>query len=214
MQYVISRYNQDVSWVQEYAPSMILYDRSDDPIPGSIIVPNLGTDIADKLHFIINNYNNLPLVAIYTKANLFKYITKEEFDRVKNNSFFTPLLTMNHKEVKYDGTEEYVKRHGTDKDVSYYKDGIYYEKNNFWFLNDCPYKSEQVKELVKIFKMDQREYNAFAPGSNYTLTSSDILRHPRELYIKLYNFLMYAVYPGEAQLLERNLFYLWGTESI
>ena len=70
--FVISRYNQDTEWVAKYAPSMILYDRSDDPVPGSIIVPNLGSDLADKLHFIINNYNNLPPVAVYTKANLFK----------------------------------------------------------------------------------------------------------------------------------------------
>ena len=76
---MISRYGDgDVNWVQEYAPSMILYDRSDNPIPGSVIVPNLGTDIADKLHFIISNYNNLPPVAVYSKHNLFKYINKEE----------------------------------------------------------------------------------------------------------------------------------------
>lgn len=210
--FLVSRYEQDVNWVQEYAPSMILYDRSDEPIPGSIIVSNLGTDIADKLHFIITNYSNLPPVMIYTKANLFKYITKEEFDQVKNNSFFTPLLTKNHKEIKYDGTEEYVKRHGTDKNVSYYQNGIYYEINNFWFLNEYPCK--YFNEIRKIFKMDEREYNAFAPGSNYILTKEDIQKHPIDLYIKLYNFLIWAVYPGEAQLLERNLFYLWGTDII
>ena len=112
--FVISRYNQDVSWVAKYAPSMILYDRSDEPVPGSIIVPNLGSDLADKFHFIITNYNNLPPVAVYTKANLLeKYITKPEFDKVKNNSWFTPLLTMNHR--------TYSDERGV---VCYYKDGI------------------------------------------------------------------------------------------
>ena len=206
--FIISRYNQDVNWVQEYAPSMILYDRSDYPIPGSIIVPNLGTDISDKLHFIISNYNNLPPVAIYTKANLFKYITKEEFDKVKDNSFFTPLLTTNHKEVKYDGTEEYVKRHGTDKDVSYYHNGIYWEINNGWYLNQHPCKHDP-KEVMKTLGIDNLEYVPFAPGSGYLLTSSDIRKHPIELYIKLYNYLMWSVYPGEAQIIERGLYTLF-----
>mgnify|MGYP001566264382 CR=1 FL=1 len=207
--FVVSRWNgQDVGWISEYAPDMILYDRSDFPIPGANIVPNLGSDIADKLHFIISNYNNLPPVAIYTKANLFKYITKEEFDKVKDNSFFTPLLTMNHKEVKYDGTEEYVKRHGTDKDVSYYQNGIYWELNNLWYLNEHPIKHDP-KEVMKTLGIDNLEYVPFAPGSNYILTASDIRRHPIELYQKLYNYVHWAVYPAEAQICERGLYTLW-----
>ncbi|MEK6878673.1 MAG: hypothetical protein AABY22_03645 [Nanoarchaeota archaeon] len=203
--FMVSRYNQDVSWVAKYAPSMILYDRSDDPIPGSIIIPNIGTDIADKFHYIITNYNNLPPVSVYTKANLFKYISQPEFDRVKNNSWFTPLLTMNHKETKYDGTEEYVKRHGTDKDVSFYKDGIYWELNNGWYLNEHPCKHDP-KEVAKAVGIDSLEYVPFAPGSNYILTAEDIRRHPIEFYHKLYNYLNWSVYPGEAQIIERGLY--------
>lgn len=206
--FVVSRYNTDISWIAEYAQSMILYDRSDEPIPGSIIVPNLGSDIADKLHFIITNYNNLPDVAIYTKANLFKYITKEEFEAIKDNKNFTPLLTMHHKETKYDGTQEYVRRHGTDKDVSFYKDGIYHEINNMWYLNEHPVK-HNPKEVMKTLGIDNLEYVPFAPGSNYILTAQDIRKHPIELYIKLYNYLTYAVYPGEAMIIERGLFTLF-----
>ena len=46
----------------------------------------------------------------------------------------------------------------------------------------------------------------FAPGSNYILTAEDIRRHPVEFYIKLYNYLTWAVYPGEAQVIERGLY--------
>ncbi len=207
--FVVSRWNnQDVGWIAEYSPSMILYDRSDFPVPVSIIVPNLGTDISDKLHYIISNYNNLSLVAIYTKANLFKYLTKEEFNKVKDNSFFTPLLTMNHKEIKYDGTEEYVKRHGTNKDVSYYQNGIYWEINNGWYLNQHPCKHDP-KEVMKTLGIDNLEYVPFAPGSNYILTAQDIRKHPVEFYIKLYNYCMWSVYPGECQIIERGLYTIW-----
>jgi len=206
--FMISRYNQDVSWVGEYAPSMILYDRSDYPVPGSIIVPNLGSDLADKFHFIVTNYNNLPTVSVYTKANLFKYISKEEFDQVKNNSFFTPLLTKNHKETKFDGTEEYIKRHGTNKDISYYKDGIYWELNNMWYLNSHPVKHDP-KEIQALMGIDKLEYVPFAPGSNYILTAQDIRKNSVDFYIKLYNYLTWCVYPGEAQIIERGLYTIW-----
>ena len=197
--FVVSRWNnQDVSWINQYAPSMILYDRSDDPIPGSIIVPNLGTDISDKLHFIITNYNNLPPVAVYTKANLFKYITQPEFDKVKNKQEFVPLLTMNHK--TYDDAD--------GKPVCYYKDGIYWEINNMWYLNEHPVKHDP-KEIQALIGIDKMEYVPFAPGSNYILTAEDIKRHPIEFYIKLYNYLQWAVYPGEAQIIERGLYTIW-----
>ena len=196
--FVISRYNQDTEWVAKYAPSMILYDRSDDPVPGSIIVPNLGSDLADKLHFIINNYNNLPPVAVYTKANLFKYISQPEFDKVKNNTWFTPLLTMNHR--TYDDEK--------GKTVCYYKDGIYWEINNMWYLNSHPVKHDP-KEIQALMGIGKMEYVPFAPGSNYILTAEDIRRHPVEFYIKLYNYLTWAVYPGEAQIIERGLYTIW-----
>ena len=191
--FVVSRYNQDISWVSEYAPSMILYDRSDQPIPSAIIVPNLGSDLADKLHFIISNYNNLPLVAVYTKANLFKYITKPEFDKVKNNSWFTPLLTMNHEQKP---------------GVSFYKDNIYWETSNIWYKDVFPWKYDP-KEIQVFMGIDKMEFVPFAPGSNYILTAEDIRRHPMEFYIKLYNYLTWAVYPGEAALIERGLYTIW-----
>ena len=198
MNFVVSRYNQDTSWVAQYAPSMILYDRSEEPVPGSIIVPNLGSDLADKLHFIITNYNNLPPVAVYAKANLFKYISQPEFDKVKNNTWFTPLLTMNHRTYNDE----------KGKPVCFYKDGIYWEINNMWYLNQHPIKHDP-KEIQALMGIDKMEYVPFAPGSNYILTAEDIRRHPIEFYIKLYDYLTWAVYPGEAQIIERGLYAIW-----
>lgn len=191
--FIVSRYNQDVSWLGEYCTSAIMFDRSDYPIPGSFIVPNLGSDIADKLAFIITNYNNLPPVAIYTKANLFKYITKEEFDKVKDNSFFTPLLTKNHEEKPQ---------------FSYYENGIYWEKNNLWYLNTTPFRHDP-REIMKLCGIDNLEFVPFAPGSNYILTASDIRKHPIEFYQKLHSYLTWGVYPGEAQIIERGLYTIW-----
>ena len=196
--FVVSRYNQDINWIGEYANSAILYDRSEQPLPGSIIVPNLGADIMDKLHYIITNYNNLPPVAIYTKANLFKYITKEEFNAVKDNQCFTPLLTMNHRTYS----------DASGKPVCYYKDGIYWEINNLWYLGAHPVKHDPV-EVERTLGIDGMEYVPFAPGSNYILTRENILKHPLEFYQKLFSYVSWAVYPGEAQIIERGLYTLF-----
>lgn len=194
MEYIVSRWNnQSVDWVGQYAPTMILYDRSDNPMPGANIVPNIGTDIYDKFSFIIDHYDNLPAVMCLTKANLFKYIQPLEFELVKNNSFFTPLCTMFH-EVK-DG-------------VSYYENGIYWEINNKWYLgaHPCKYNPDDV---MKALGIDQMKYVPFAPGSNYIVTRQNIMKRSRQWYAEMRNLLGWAVYPGEAQIVERGLYSIW-----
>ncbi len=195
MKYVISRYNHDIIWLQEYTEDYVIYDRSEAKVHGSIAMPNVGSDIYDKFTFIIDNYNCLPEVAIYTKANLFKYITKEEFDKVKDNQVFTPLLTQNHK--------TYSDEQGV---VCYYKDGLYYERNNGWYLTQHPARS---LELFYILGLNGKDYLGFAPGSNYILPKENILKHSKRFYEKLRAYLDYTVYPGEAQIMERGLYYLW-----
>ena len=195
MKYILSRYDHDISWLKDYTDDYVLYDRSEEPIKCSIIVPNIGTDISDKFTYIIDNYDNLPDVAVYTKANLFKYITQQEFDKVKDNKVFIPLLTQNHE---------------TYMPVCYYENGMYYEINNRWYLYSHPVKSPEITdELMELLKIKDLKYIPFAPGSNYILTKRDIHKHSKEFYVKLRSYLDWAIYPGEAQIMERGLYTLW-----
>ena len=192
MKYVLSRFNHNIDWLSNYTTDFVIYDRSDTPLKNSIIVPNIGSDIYDKFTYIIDNYDNLPEIAVYTKANLFKYITPQEFDLVKDNKVFTPLLTQNHK---------------TYMPVCYYQEGMYHEINNYFYLGVHP--ARYANEIKYIFQMEKRTYNAFAPGSNYIVPKKNILKHPLSLYNKLRSYLEWDRYPGDAQLMERNLYYLW-----
>ncbi len=192
MKYILSRYNHDISWLKDYTNDYVLYDRSEKPTEDSIVVPNIGSDIYDKFTYIIDNYENLPEIAVYTKANIFKYITKEEFDLIKDNKAFTPILSFKHK---------------THFPICFYWKGLYYEINNYWYLKSHPAKRKE--ELVKLLGIKYKLYLAFAPGSNYIVPKKNILKHPKEFYIKLREFLNWAVYPGEAQIIERSLYYLW-----
>jgi hypothetical protein len=204
MRVIASNYNQIPEWLLEHDYTM--YDRSDNGADLSAFtyttVPNIGSDLADKFTFIIDNYENLPDVALYTKSNIFKYITKDEFDRVKDNKTFTPILTKNHK--VYDDENGPV--------CFYDNQGLFNEVNNYWYL--YPHPAMHAPTILDIFKMRERMYNTFAPGSNYILTKDDIRRHPRSFYEKLRSFLLWDRYPGDAQLLERNLYYLWGTDLV
>lgn len=196
--WVVSRYNHDMSEIWPYiGRDYILYDRSECPLPevNTIIVPNIGSDIYDKFTYIIDNYEKLPDTVCLIKANLFKYITEEEFIEVEKNTTFTPLLTQNHK---------------TYLPICYYQDGMYWEINNMWYLSSHPCKNKMIPyELQEILGIGGMEYVPFAPGSNYILPKENILKHSKEFYKKLRSYLEWEVYPGEAQIIERSLYTLW-----
>lgn len=192
MKWIVSRYEHKIAYLKDYTDDVVLYDRSARPLSGAIVVANIGSDIADKFKFIIDNYDNLPDVAVYTKANLFDYIKPREFEKIKDNQVFTPILSQEHHIYK---------------PVCWYEEGMYCEINNYFYLNSHPAK--YAKEIIKYFKMDERAYNVFAPGSNYILPAGNIRKVPLETYKLLKSYLDWAVYPGDAQLMERNLYYLW-----
>lgn len=202
MKAIFSNYNFTPDWIKDYYDDYLIYDRSDSknylkdfPQDKIIYVENKGSDIYDKFGWIVENYENLPDIVLLSKSNLFKYITKEEFDRVKENKVFTPLLTQNHK---------------TYMPVCYYENGMYYEINNFWYLTAHKPKNEQaVEELSDMLGLRNLKYVPFAPGSNYILPKENILKHPKEFYEKLRSYLDWAIYPGEAQIIERGLYLLW-----
>ena len=195
--WVISRFNHKISWLNDYLKpedKVVLYDRSENPLFlfDWKHVENKGSDIYDKFTWIIDNYTNLPETSILLKCNIFDYIKPREFEKIKDNTTFTPILSQEHH---------------TYMPVSYYKDGMYYEINNYWYLNAHPAK--YAKEIIEFTGMDRREYNAFAPGSNYIVPKENILQYSKKIYKKLRSYLDWDVYPGDAQLIERNLYYLW-----
>lgn len=193
-------YNHTPTWIED--DEYVIYDRSDSKeylknFDQTKIhyTENLGNVDYDKLSYLISNYHDLPDVFLWSKTNLFKYISKEEFDAVKDNKGFTPLLTQSHK---------------TYKPVCFYQDGMYYERNNSWYLQTVPAKHvSSWNEWAGIFNLPTPDYIPFAPGGSYILTKERVHRYPRKFYMQMRNMLDYTQLPGEAQCAERSYYLLW-----
>lgn len=202
MFYLLVNYNSDPSWVKEYASEYFIYDRSDDgrgfdvPEGHSVKRENLGHCDYDKLTYLVENYDNLPEVFYWGKVNLWKSITRDEFNKVKDTQEFMPLLTQNHK---------------TYLPVCFYDhNGMYNEINNSWYLSSYPAKYfKNYGEFAKHFSLPNPEYLAFAPGGNYILTREKVHRYGRDFYDEMRSFLPYCQLPGEAQMVERSLYNMW-----
>lgn len=202
----VTNYNHTPDWLQEFTDDYIIHDRSDSkeylegfPQENIRYEENMGDADYSKLSWLVENYYNLPDVFLWTKSNLFKFITPEEWDEVKNNTEFTPLLTKNHKVYepicRYENTN-----YGP----------IYTEINNSWYLGGVPARHfSSYPEFAQAFHLPNPAYLQFAPGGNYILTRDRVHRYAVDFYDDLRSILPYCQTPGEAHMLERTYFNLW-----
>ncbi len=204
MKKILVNYNftPEKEWIGD---DYLIYDRSDDGIDHlkefdqSKIkkTENTGNVDYDKLNYLIENYDRLPEVFIWGKTNLFKYISKEEYDKVKDNQYFTPLLTQTHK--------VYSDNNGA---VCYYQGGMYHERNPLLYSSSYKY-CKDYPEFAKLFQLPNSYYLAFPPGGNFILTREVVHKYGVDFYKKMASILPYAQEPLEAHFCERSYYQMW-----
>lgn len=204
---VVSNHNHDVGWVKDYTTNYLVYDRSDTDNNAKKLdptkvrrSPNIGYNLYDYFTFIIDHYDNLPDTTLFVKGNIFpRHITKEYFDRVANNEYFTPLEDYHmHKEKWPAGL------FSSDGGFSQRNDDQYLKTQSlryFFSYNDfirfC-FKNPLIPRYIR-----------FAPGANYIVPKANILKLPKQVYENLRTFISYCPLPGEAHIIERALYTLW-----
>lgn len=207
MKACLVNYCYDPEWLKEYALEATIYDRSDDGVERDLTkygavykTPNLGDVDADKLGYLIENYDNLPDVFLWSKTNIFKYVDKDSLDEALKYQVFAPLFRKDHK--------TYSDKFGQ---VNYYQ-GIYHERADSWFFNaglDSSGQFRNWEDWINYFNLPYKAYIPFAPGGSYILTKERVHRYSKDFYQKMRDTLTYAAHPVEAHCAERSYFLLW-----
>jgi len=108
--FLISSYNCNPGYLLEYCNNYIIYDRSDidsfkddiSKLKNVVRVDNTGHSISDYFKFFIENYDTLPEYIVLLKSNIVgRHTTKEFFDRVYDNKYYTFLYEDNKNPIKY-----------------------------------------------------------------------------------------------------------------
>ncbi len=196
-------FTPDPKWIGD---DYLIYDRSDDGIDhltefdqSKIIkTKNVGNVDYDKLTYLIDYYDSLPEVFLWGKTNLFKYITEDEYEKVKDNQTFTPLLTQNH--------HVYSDRLGN---VCYYSGEMYHERNTSWYVAEMESRIKTYREFAQRFLLPSPYYLAFPPGGNSILTREKVHKYSADFYAELRSILPYTKLPAEAHMLERSYYTIW-----
>lgn len=189
-----------------------MYDRSDDGVERDLTqygkvfkTENRGDVDFDKLSYLVENYDNLPDVFLWSKTNIFKFVDEETLKKALQDNVFKPLLKTDHKTYsdKFGEVNKYI---GTAYGA------MYAERADSWYFNtglDSSGRFHNWQEWARNFRLPNDVYVPFAPGGSYILTSDVVRRHSKDLYEEMRDTLPYAKHPVEAHCCERSYFYLW-----
>ena len=234
--FVVSRYKNDVAWIKDYTDDFVIYDKSNTlPSCSKVVkVPNVGYNIHDIFHFIINNYSCLPELTAFLEGNPFDHCKKETFDKLIYNTEFTSLedysyLTSEQIGEGNDG-DAFIRIGNVwrsppgDKTETRYRpykkdvDGGYMEINSSWYMHAhfetyglqstkfFGFFGEFLNETFDVHRIDHPKWIRFAPGAQYIVPKKNILFYSKDFYKKLLSYVSYYKKPAEAHLLERAMY--------
>ena len=210
--------NLEDSWVDRWCENYLIYDRyhrfsESDKMKRQ---KNVGQNVYDMFHFILENYDNLPDSTLFCRACLMNQkdtgtprydengrvisngnCTEEFFLSVANNTTFTEIQ---------DFTTEPWRINNVANKIG--DDNSYMEINNSWYfgkhqgkyysnINDFFNDMYENPEIPSWFR--------FAPGVNYIIPKEHILKYSKKFYQRILDILGWDVIVGEAHMIERAL---------
>ena len=229
---VVSDYNWlpeniEESWVHKLTDNYLIYDKyhryeQSDKVKHQ---KNVGQNIYDMFDFIVENYDNLPEHTLFCRACIMwpkdsgtprldedgnrlsnGNCTEKFFLENCNNDTFTELQDFTDDDWRINGTHN---AYGPDKS--------YCELNTSWYLHGgnhpgkyYTYVEQFLEEMYKAPK--KAKWFRFAPGGNYIIPKSYILKYSKKFFEEIRRILSYDVVIGEAHMIERCIWLIFNCD--
>lgn len=172
-------------------------------------VYNTGHNITTYFDFFAEHYEELPEIMCICKGNMLgRHCSKEYFDRVYDNSFFTYLYEDRESRERFSKTQE------NEKSISsLVSESQYIEENTSWYVDSPNHPHRYFDNLDDLLLFIYKDpviprYCLFAPGACYIVRREQIHRHSPEFYKNLNQIMNYGLnpsFPSEAHMVERLL---------
>ncbi len=214
--FLIHNYNTVPKELIEHCNDYLIIDCSDDDKTRQqlkadglkfVETENTGHNLTSYFHYFIDNYDDLPEWIALLKGNIIgRHVSKEYFERVYNNKWFTFLYQDTRMWDRY-------KKGGDEGSIaSLLSEGGYIEHNNSWYMNQSHdyryfYDMDDFYRFVYKDPVIPREC-VFSPGGCYIVGRDQIRKNSETFYKNLNTLMEYrkeSNFPAEAYLVERLL---------
>ena len=197
--FVISRYNEDFSWVNEYTDNYLIYNKGE-PIldnPKIINTENWGYNLRDIPKYIFENYDNLPDLIAFIQADPFPHCKKEDFDQWIYNECFTPLETKGYHNGENQEPVHYTEPNSANMFLGY----------NYINLERPKPIFDNLDTFICYFIEDYTHIDVFrfSPGAQYIVEKQQALKYPKKMWKAMMNT-MNSRFPVQSHMLERIIY--------
>jgi hypothetical protein len=204
---IVARYNENIDWLKDEMQNCIIFNKGETlHIENEIHLENIGRESESYLHYIIENYYNLPDVIIFTQGNIADHRGNNDVSyimQLKNDAF------LNGKSSPFDNHFD------NGEDSAFKKDWNFNNSTGNFFLQEN-YKNNTPILFIDWFKKYIRQ-NYPNPISIYTnaifaVSKECILKKSIEYYKELILHVNHHINPTEGHFLERSWFYIFSDE--
>lgn len=217
IKFIVARYKEDISWITKYIPttSVIVYNKFGPlgNLPYEINIPNVGRESETYLHYIIDNYDNLPEICVFTQGNVQDHPIPCG-DRPDPHNFLIECA-LNAARFGYsrNHTTYYGENAGCWGKAWNVNFGIYWNKEmykneeliafNEWFCKNIVTNGEEYPKTIAVFQ-----------AGLFAVSKKQILSRPKAYYEKLIDLVNWSIDPIEGHFFERSWYYIFNCHKL
>ena len=223
---VVARYKEDIGWLDPLQEHLVILNKGVPyNVSNEVLLPNVGREPHSYLWYIIENYEQLPEVLIFTQGDISdhhcgtnntEYLTYIDTLRLFASRMgkatprvihrYDPQANISLSDVSTEGDIRILSTSYWDPKFNNYEHFIRFTKN-------VAYQSADYYDFDDWFvEHVQDPYPnpiAVYPNSLFSVHRRRVWRHPRSYYESLIQEVSYAVHPIEAHFMERSWFYIF-----
>lgn len=188
---VVAKYNEDISWLNEYKKNCVIYDKSKGDLP------NIGRESHTYLTYIIDNYENLPDVVFFTQGN--------KSDHYEQTIDYFLNIDKYSKNYNYLSSDYYFYSENTQE---YSKDHLYGYRN----MQPSPSDNLGFRKWFNTYIDKEYDINSYVTlwwGAIFSVKREQILSRSKDFYKTLLNYIPKTNNPEVGHYFERSWFYIF-----
>jgi hypothetical protein len=206
VRYIVARYNEDISWTDSLSPDRIIYNKGDPSTlstaqPSEVTtLPNMGRESHTYLTYIIENYDNLPDVCVFTQGNIADHCGSNDANILRvlaaeASDGSVPAGLSRYRLYRATPTDEIWGR-TWNRNFNFSN----YKKNTFedfwqWFERNI---APQFPNPIYVY-----------PNGIFAVTKARILSHTKDYYKQILDELSWHIDPIDGHFAERSWFHMF-----
>lgn len=223
--FLIHNYNTVPEELITYCKEYLVVDASDDGKTPKLLeqkgirfirTENTGHNITTYFSYFASHWDTLPPVLCICKGNMLgRHCSKEYFDRVYDNQYFTYLYEDRASRVRFAKPGSVAGEENTPLSSisSLVSESQYIEENTSWYTDSPNHPHRYFDNFDDLLCFIYRDpviprYCLFSPGACYILRREQIQKHTAAFYRNLNKVMNYGLqpnFPSEAHMVERML---------